>query len=493
MGDKDVLRVLGRPGAKIAIPTIAALGAGGAIAVAAGTDSGGEIHACYTTKGKNKGYVRIASSCRKGEKAISWNKVGPIGPVGPMGPAGPAGADGRNGADGAQGPKGEAGPQGPQGDTGPQGPKGDTGDQGSQGPKGDKGDTGPQGPQGPQGPAGALPVAASCDDLTGNGPATPISASTLALSFAASGLTGESTNKTHAAASDIDGFCMTGAPASGAGAGARPFGTFTIEKTFDRMSPAFMSRVLDGQPVGTGTGTVFFDRTSTTTAPTTFETFKFGGLRVVGYRLGGHGDVTTEDTTFGWDTLTVSYTSPVSGASTSYTYDNTASPAGADSSAICNDLRDNGAAGTGPPGTGRAYLQVTGLTGETTDKTHKGASDTSSFCLAGSGSGSGSFGSFTVQKPVDSASPGLADEMAKGTPFSSAQLTVSRTNKDGTISDFLTFKFAGVRVDGMRQGGHPGAPATEDVAFDWSSADGSYIPVGGTTPTTWRLTKTFSG
>ena len=100
-----------------------ALGAGG-FAFASLPGASSVIHAC---KGSH-GSLRIASACKSGETAVSWNKQGPGGPQGP---------------------------QGAKGDAGPQGPKGDAGPQGLQGPQGSKGDTGPAGPQGPQGPAGA--------------------------------------------------------------------------------------------------------------------------------------------------------------------------------------------------------------------------------------------------------------------------------------------------------------------------------------------------
>lgn len=56
------------------------------------------------------------SPCRRGERFITWNVVGPRGPMGPMGPHGPEG------------------PRGPQGDRGPQGEPGPPGERGAPGP-----------------------------------------------------------------------------------------------------------------------------------------------------------------------------------------------------------------------------------------------------------------------------------------------------------------------------------------------------------------------
>nr|WP_286672582.1 tail fiber protein [Cohnella hashimotonis] len=141
-------------------------------AAAAASKTTSTIYACA----KNDGQIRIvakAASCKKTEKAISWNVVGPKGdkgdrgapgpqgPQGAKGDAGPTGAIGPQGAKGDAGPIGAIGPQGAKGDAGPtgaigpQGAKGDAGPTGATGPQGVKGDTGPAGPQGPPGTAGS--------------------------------------------------------------------------------------------------------------------------------------------------------------------------------------------------------------------------------------------------------------------------------------------------------------------------------------------------
>lgn len=104
--------------------------AGGGYAIASG---GGTIMACV-----HKGtHVLYTGKCKKGDKKLSWNKVGPKGP---------------RGATGATGPAGTTGPQGPRGATGAVGPAGATG------PQGPKGATGPAGPQGPAGTFGTITV-----------------------------------------------------------------------------------------------------------------------------------------------------------------------------------------------------------------------------------------------------------------------------------------------------------------------------------------------
>ena len=110
---------------------------GVAVATTSATTTG-VIKACASSTGA----LRLAGSggtCRSGETAVSWNKVGPsgtpgaTGATGPVGPAGDVGPTGPAGADGAAGPTGATGPTGPQGVPGPSGPAGATGPQGPSG------------------------------------------------------------------------------------------------------------------------------------------------------------------------------------------------------------------------------------------------------------------------------------------------------------------------------------------------------------------------
>ena len=114
--------------------------------VAYARSDGGQVRACYKTSG---GALRIATTCKGGERRIVWGVVGPRGAAGLPGAQGPQGPKGDTGASGPQGPQGA---QGPQGEIGPSGPKGDAGPLGLQGPQGEPG---AQGEPGPQGPAGA--------------------------------------------------------------------------------------------------------------------------------------------------------------------------------------------------------------------------------------------------------------------------------------------------------------------------------------------------
>ena len=73
---------------------------GAGMAVASIPDQGGVIHACYNTAFGSLRVVDDPATCKAGETAIAWNRVGPEGPAGPSGPVG------------ATGPQGPAGPAG---------------------------------------------------------------------------------------------------------------------------------------------------------------------------------------------------------------------------------------------------------------------------------------------------------------------------------------------------------------------------------------------
>jgi hypothetical protein len=66
----------------------------------------GEVYACYKSKGKRKGAVRLVAKnghCRKGEKKVSWSVTGPSGENGSSGESGSSGEGGAGGETGAAG------------------------------------------------------------------------------------------------------------------------------------------------------------------------------------------------------------------------------------------------------------------------------------------------------------------------------------------------------------------------------------------------------
>ncbi|MDX6625342.1 MAG: hypothetical protein QOE56_331 [Solirubrobacterales bacterium] len=65
----------------------------------------GKVYACYRTKGKAKGTVRLVAKrkhCRKGEKKISWNAAGQAGESGQNGSGGESGLPGELGLGGVE-------------------------------------------------------------------------------------------------------------------------------------------------------------------------------------------------------------------------------------------------------------------------------------------------------------------------------------------------------------------------------------------------------
>lgn len=100
---------------KVLVPTVAALGAGAAIAVGQIGATGSTYTGCVLTNQGDTATVPIGSlrvldpavtddmSCTSGEEQITWNQQGPQGQTGPQGPQGPQGTPG------AAGPAGPAG------------------------------------------------------------------------------------------------------------------------------------------------------------------------------------------------------------------------------------------------------------------------------------------------------------------------------------------------------------------------------------------------
>jgi type VI secretion system secreted protein Hcp len=96
---KDGRRSLASRGAKVGIPTVAALGAGSAIAVAAIPGDDGSINGCYSKGNGDLRVVENGADCRRQETPIKWSQRGPAGPQGepgPKGDTGPAGPAGNS-------------------------------------------------------------------------------------------------------------------------------------------------------------------------------------------------------------------------------------------------------------------------------------------------------------------------------------------------------------------------------------------------------------
>lgn len=89
-------------------------------AAASPIGQGGQVHACYQVKGKEKGSMRVVAGkhCRPGERKLAWSLAGPQGMAGTQGTTGAQGLPGTAGAPGSRGPDGAAGDDGAAGSPG---------------------------------------------------------------------------------------------------------------------------------------------------------------------------------------------------------------------------------------------------------------------------------------------------------------------------------------------------------------------------------------
>jgi type VI secretion system secreted protein Hcp len=209
---------------KLGLPTVAALGAGAAIAVAAIPGNGGVITGCYANPTPNEDGFR---------ENITINGVlvppGNLRVIDPSIPKPPAGSGGPNVAGECQ--PGESTITWNQ--TGPTGPTGSTGSQGSQGPAGGQGAPGNQGAPG-------TPLVGGTDFNVGGGGGAGLTFLKL------DGINGETTDKFHKGEIAVESFSLglnagTQAHGSGGGAGKTSIQTFTITKALDKTSPLLLA------------------------------------------------------------------------------------------------------------------------------------------------------------------------------------------------------------------------------------------------------------
>jgi type VI secretion system secreted protein Hcp len=262
--DEGRRRLAGR-GVKVAIPTVAALGAGTAIAAGAIPGEDGTIEGCYNRLTGNLRVVEDADDCRTLENAIQWNQ---------------------------RGPKGDQGIPGPQGDIGP---------------KGDPGDPGPAGPAGPPGPGAAGSAAAGCDSVESGEDTLNVGDAEIFMKV--DGIMGESNDEKHKGELELLSFSFglknTGSVVGGGGgAGTADFASFCFEKLYDRSSPALF--------LGTASGEHFKSATVTFRKPggkqPEFLTYKFEDILFDQYDQGGSDEPPLlEDAGFKFREVTVSY------------------------------------------------------------------------------------------------------------------------------------------------------------------------------------------
>jgi type VI secretion system secreted protein Hcp len=210
---------------KIALPTAAALIAGGAVALGAIPSSDGTIHACYATGGSPTGALRIVDEgvqCASGETAITWNQQGPAGPPGPTGDTGPSADSGSSGG----------------------------------------GDTGSSVPE-------------------AGGPSAEIF-------LKLDGIPGESTDDKHKGEIDVEAFTFNAKRAAanggGGGTGKVKVAPFRLVKVYDASSPKLFQAAASGRHIRSATLTL---RRSGDAGASEFLTYKLSDLVVSSYQQGG--------------------------------------------------------------------------------------------------------------------------------------------------------------------------------------------------------------
>jgi type VI secretion system secreted protein Hcp len=229
---KDGRRGLASRGAKVGIPTVAALGAGSAIAVAAIPGDDGSIDGCYSRASGNLRVVESGDACRNSETAIKWSQRGPAGPQGIPGPAGP------------------------------------------------KGETGAAGPAGPAGPAGSSAILVGGEALN---------AGTADAFLKLDGVPGESADAKHKGEIDLESFSFgvkqtaTIGGGGGGGAGKAEFSSFRFEKLYDASSPKLFLGSASGEHFKSAL--VTFRRRGGEQQE--FLTYKFDDVLVEHYDQGG--------------------------------------------------------------------------------------------------------------------------------------------------------------------------------------------------------------
>jgi type VI secretion system secreted protein Hcp len=236
MSDKERRLPSGRT-AKIAVPTVAALGVGGAFAAAAIPGPDGTITGCYRAGGGGalSGNLRVVDdgqACAKGETQIKWNQKGVPGDPGKTGAQGPAGS---------------------------------------------------QGPAGPQGPAGAN----GSEAIVIGGEALNSGRAQAFLKI--DGIKGESLDKQHKDEIEISSFSF-GVTQSGGlgqggggGAGKATFSSFHVNKLYDAASPLLFKGVATGEHFKNAT--LSFRRRGDN--PGDFLTIKLEDVLISGYQQGG--------------------------------------------------------------------------------------------------------------------------------------------------------------------------------------------------------------
>ena len=419
----------------------------GSVAAMGATSSGTTYYACL----KNGNLSNVGTSapdCKAKQTLISWNQEGPVGPQGPQGPIGPTGATGD---------QGEPGPIGPAGATGA------PGEQGPAGAKGDQGDPGAQGPVGAQGPAGldAQGAAAlACDTLAADEP-TPPGDSPVDVFLKLDGVAGNSADDKYKGWIDVSSFCLGGASAD-------DDGIFTVEKGTSADSAPLLQDLVDGK----GFTSAWVELVNTGSTRELVASFKFSGVSVRGYRLGGH-DTLDEDVSFRWTLANVTTDFPTGTKPVAVTM--TAPEPIAETEPRCAALTTDRKPGE-VPGVD-IYLNIPDVPGSSMTDKHKGEIDVQSICFGGSRAGESknpSYTSVTATKGTDKASAKLHEAFRTGKALGNSTIVVERPG--AKLAPVLKLELSVPAVNGYRAGAR-GGPLVEDLSLTTETLKVTYYKV----------------
>jgi type VI protein secretion system component Hcp len=273
------------------------------------------------------------------------------------------------------------------------------------------------------------------------------------------GVTGSSTSTDHKGWIEVTSFCLGGASAD-------DDGIFTVEKGPEADSAELLQLLADGSEITSGEVKLVGPNTQKG-ALENIATFKFSGVTVRGYRLGGH-DTLDEDISFRWTSAEV----------TTEGVGPTKMPApktGAETEPRCAALTTDRKPGE-VPGVD-IYLEIPNVPGSSQSTAHKSEIDVQSICFGGSragGSKDPSYTSITATKGTDKASAKLHEAFRTGTPLGNTGIVVERPGDPA--STVLRLDLSAPAVNGYRAGAR-GGPLAEDLSLTTETLTVTYYKV----------------
>lgn len=153
------------------------------------------------------------------------------------------------------------------------------------------------------------------------------------------------------------------------------------------------------------------------------------------------------------------------------------------------------------------YLKIDGITGESTDATHKdeveilsyshGVSQTTSATRSTSGGATverANHQDFTITKYLDSSTPNLNKYCCEGKHIPAIKLTLYRASASEARVAYMKYDISDSIVSSVSVGGGGGDLPVETVTFNYSKIVWTYVPqdekkgtAGGNLPTGWDL------